>query len=320
MTRLQEWAQRIAGEMFTAYHREPWHGATLARNAAAAVLERETRAFVEDFAFRWKGATTEYLDASPTGPGAGPMPCPHCGSVDLHGQSFRPRCPPIIEPPKEGSEMASRLSDFVDRVTREMLAAYWTEPCDDLTLAATNARIVLAREVSAFFRDSKLSEDGTLRDIVCKWLVGYKYTLPPDQDVVTNLLDAIEAHLNASPAGPIAEPRHECPSCDLDDSVKVPPGKLLKSTPIKRPGAEPTPTHDPDCVSPLAGPADTQREARCMKCGTTAMRGATVCGACASAPQEAPRCGTCGWSPPLDPAGVKTVGHICTRPHPEAGK
>jgi hypothetical protein len=31
-----------------------------------------------------------------------------------------------------------------------------------------------------------------------------------------------------------APPRHECPSCDLDDSVKAPPGKLLASTPIKR--------------------------------------------------------------------------------------
>jgi len=39
------------------------------------------------------------------------------------------------------------------------------------------------------------------------------------------------------PATPNPAPRHECPSCDLDDSVKVPPGKLLKSTPIATPKA-----------------------------------------------------------------------------------
>lgn len=44
----------------------------------------------------------------------------------------------------------TRLEEFADRVTREILRAYWTEPCDDLTLAATNARIVLAREVREF--------------------------------------------------------------------------------------------------------------------------------------------------------------------------
>ena len=44
----------------------------------------------------------------------------------------------------------TRLEEFADRVTREMLRAYWTEPCDDLTLAATNARIVLTREVREF--------------------------------------------------------------------------------------------------------------------------------------------------------------------------
>lgn len=43
----------------------------------------------------------------------------------------------------------TRLQAWSERVTREMLKAYWTEPCDNLTLAATNARLVLAREVRA---------------------------------------------------------------------------------------------------------------------------------------------------------------------------
>lgn len=38
---------------------------------------------------------------------------------------------------------------------------------------------------------------------------------------------------------------HICPSCDLDDSIKVPPGKLLASTPIRKP-AEP-PLCEPWC-------------------------------------------------------------------------
>ncbi len=44
-----------------------------------------------------------------------------------------------------------------------------------------------------------------------------------------------------SASKPPGEPPHECPSCDLDDSVKVPAGKLLASTPIKRPPGEPVP-------------------------------------------------------------------------------
>ncbi len=49
-------------------------------------------------------------------------------------------------------------------------------------------------------------------------------TLSPDSKFMPGQLVTAQA----------APPRHECPSCDLDDSVKAPPGKLLKSTPIQR--------------------------------------------------------------------------------------
>ncbi len=61
----------------------------------------------------------------------------------------------------------------------------------------------------------------------------------------TCCVDALAAlrAVNGRPSPPITHGSpggHECPSCDLDDSVKVPPGKLLKSTPIKVPASPPT--------------------------------------------------------------------------------
>lgn len=71
---------------------------------------------------------------------------------------------------------------------------------------------------------------------------------PTDRDIMRRWVEKVRAALAAPPSGapaaplpPEDGPRHECPSCDFDDTIKVPPGKLLASTPIKRPLVAPPP-------------------------------------------------------------------------------
>lgn len=63
------------------------------------------------------------------------------------------------------------------------------------------------------------------------WTVGADANLARVQAIAEGAIRPPEADPSSTPA------KHECPSCDLDDSVKVPPGKLLASTPIRKPGA-----------------------------------------------------------------------------------
>jgi hypothetical protein len=63
------------------------------------------------------------------------------------------------------------------------------------------------------------------------WTVGADANLARVQAMAETALRPPEAYPTSTPA------KHECPSCDLDDSVEIPAGKLLASTPIRKPGA-----------------------------------------------------------------------------------